>query len=60
LWKYYFAGIWNQPFADHALVCDYNNMDYPDVLKTFAGVVRIPPSGCPVATNKPLPTAWHP
>lgn len=60
LWKYYFAEIWNQDFAGRALVCDYNGMGHEDVLRTFYGVVKHPPDGCPVATGKPLPTAWHP
>lgn len=39
LWTYYFAGIWNQPFANQALVCDYNGMQHPDVLQNFAGYI---------------------
>jgi hypothetical protein len=60
LWHYYFAGIWNKHFANQALVCDYNNLGHPDVLKDFYGVVRYPPSGCPVSPSAPRPVAWHP
>ena len=60
LWHYYFAGIWNKAFAGQALVCDYNNLGHEAVLKDFYGVVRYPPSGCPVSRLAPGPVPWHP
>jgi hypothetical protein len=60
LWHYYLAGIWNQPFAGQALICDYDNMDHAQVLRDFASIVRHPVSGCPTKADDPAPTAWHP
>lgn len=57
LWSYYLAGIWNQPFADQAQVCDYDNMGHPEVLASFATVVAHPPTSCPPG---PQLTAWNP
>lgn len=66
LWTYYFAGIWNQPFANQAIVCDYNSMGHPDVLQNFAGYVGDlllePMTSCPPSpdnTQWPL-TQWNP
>ena len=60
LWKYYFAGIWNQSFADRALVCDYNNADHAQIMKDSWGIVKFPPSGCPILSHESLPVSWHP
>jgi|GEM_PF-2220622 len=57
LWKYYLAGIWNQPFAGRAQVCDYDNMTHNEVMRNFAFVVKSPPNGCPSGSGL---TAWHP
>jgi hypothetical protein len=58
LWKYYFAGIWNQPFAWKAQVCDYDGMGHSNVLRNFAYIVNSPPaSPCPPGPNL---TAWNP
>ena len=60
LWKYYFAGIWNQPFANRAQVCDYNNLGHSAVLADFHGIVEDPAPGCPTNKNAPKPVAWNP
>ena len=60
LWKYYFAGIWNQPFASRAQVCDYHNLGHQQVLTTFAWMVQKPVRGCPEASGAPNPVAWNP
>jgi hypothetical protein len=61
LWKYYFAGIWNQPFASRAQVCDYESLEHDRVLIDFASVVNHPPLGCPPAPNvENYLTAWNP
>jgi hypothetical protein len=60
LWRYYFAGIWNQPFANQAQVCDYHNLDHQSVLTDFASMVQNPISGCPTAPGAPNPVAWNP
>jgi hypothetical protein len=61
LWKYYFAGIWNQPFASRAQICDYNDLDHEHVLSDFAWVVNHPPSTCPPAPSSQHPlTPWNP
>jgi hypothetical protein len=60
LWKYYFAGIWNQPFASQAQVCDYHNLDHQHVLADFASMVQNPIHGCPTAPGVPSPVAWNP
>jgi hypothetical protein len=33
LWKYYLAGIWNKPFANRALICDYALADHQQIMK---------------------------
>lgn len=60
LWHYYLAGIWNQEFAERAMVCDYNYMSHEDIMRQFAGAVNSPPASCPVAQNGQHPTQWHP
>lgn len=66
LWKFYFAGIWNQPFAHQAIVCDYKGMQHPDVLRNFAGYVGDlllePMTICPPSPdNARYPrTQWNP
>ncbi len=60
LWKYYLAGIWNQPFANQAQICDYNGMSHEDVLANFAYTVQHPISSCPVAADGQKPVAWNP
>lgn len=60
LWKYYFAGIWNQSFASRAQVCDYHNLGHQEVLTKFAWMVRNPIHGCPTASGVPKPVAWNP
>ena len=60
LWKYYLAGLWNQPFASQAQICDYNGMSHEDVLRNFAYTVQNPPNGCPVASDGQQPVAWNP
>ena len=57
LWKYYFAGIWNQPFANRAQVCDYNLMAHPDVLRKFAYIVKQNTVSCPRGPNL---VPWNP
>jgi hypothetical protein len=57
LWKYYFAGIWNQPFANRAQVCDYDLMAHQDVLRNFAYIVKQHTVSCPPG---PKLTAWNP
>ena len=57
LWKYYFAGISNQPFANRAQVCDYNLMSNPKVLSKFASIVKQNNVSCP---SGPQLTAWNP
>jgi hypothetical protein len=60
LWHYYLPNIWNKPFADRALICDYDNLGHEDVLRKFAWTVDRPPANCPNAPGAPPPTAWHP
>ena len=60
LWKYYLAGIWNQPFANQAQICDYNGLSHEGVLANFAYTVKKPISSCPVAKNGQYPVAWNP
>lgn len=60
LWTYYFADIWNQSFANRALVCDYNRADHAQIMKDSWGVVQFLPDGCPILTHEALPVAWHP
>jgi len=61
LWHYYFAGIWNRPFAGRAQVCDYNYLEHDRVLIDFASVVNHPSAGCPKAPNaENYLTAWNP
>lgn len=63
LWKDYFAGIWNQSFADRAVVCDYNEMGHEAVLKNFYSVVNNSNNGsaCPQAPNSSeYLTEWNP
>jgi hypothetical protein len=59
LWKYYLADTWNQPFANRAQVCDYNNMGHADVLKNFAWMVSAPRAGCTAIKGYQL-TIWNP
>jgi hypothetical protein len=60
LWKYYFAGIWEKPSSDRALVCDYNVLSHEDSLSQFASTVKHPRNDCPAApAGHPL-QAWHP
>jgi len=64
LWTYYFADIWNQSFANQAIVCDYRGMGHPDVLDNFASYVGELSSTttCPSSpdnTQYPL-TQWNP
>jgi hypothetical protein len=61
LWHYYFAGIWKQPFANRARVCDYPGMGHPDVLFDFWQIVKNPPSsGCPAPPGGTAPHPWNP
>jgi hypothetical protein len=61
LWKNYLAGIWNQPFADRALICDYNNMSHEDVLRRFPWIVNNTPANCPsTPIGNDYLTSWHP
>jgi hypothetical protein len=60
LWHFYLPAIWRQPFADRALVCDYDNLSHEKVIEDFRWTVRFPPSGCPIANDAPMPVAWHP
>jgi hypothetical protein len=57
LWKYYLAGIWNQPFAIRAVICDYDNMGHEDVLRNFAYAVNSSIASCPSAASL---TQWNP
>jgi len=62
LWHYYFAGIWNQPFADRALVCDYFNTGHDDIVNNYHAAVQASPTACLPSvdpTNHTL-TPWHP
>lgn len=60
MWKYYFAGIWNKPFADRATVCDYNMLSHNDTLRNFAGIVKSPTDNCSDAPEGHRLQAWHP
>ena len=60
LWKYYFPNIWQQTFADRAMVCDYDGMEHYQVLDQFRGVVANPPSTCPAAKDGTPAQQWHP
>jgi hypothetical protein len=61
LWHYYFADIWNKPFAKQAQVCDYAGMGHPEVLEKFSGIVKSTPAGCPPSPSHAHPlTAWNP
>lgn len=60
MWKYYFAGIWNQPFGDRVLVCDYNVLSHNDTLRNFAGIVKNGASTCPAAPEGHNLQSWHP
>lgn len=55
LWHYYFAGIWNQPYADRAIVCDYDRMSHTDVLSKFASIVKSDAFACPGGIS-----SWNP
>jgi hypothetical protein len=57
LWHYYLAGMWNQPYADRAHICDYDERGHSDVLEKFAGLVDSTSSTCPSGPNR---TVWHP
>jgi hypothetical protein len=60
LWTYYLRDLWGKPYANRALICDYNNETHFHVLQHFYGVVRYPPAGCPVSPDSPPPVAWNP
>lgn len=60
MWKYYFADVWNQPFADRALVCDYNMLSHNDSLRDFVGLVKSGSNDCPAAPEGHSLQAWHP
>ena len=60
LWTYYFASIWNQPFASRALVCDYNKLGHKQVLAYFSWIVKNPLDSCPVSDKAPKPITWNP
>ena len=60
LWQYYLAGIWNQPFAAQALICDYPYMGHDQVLEDVAGFVQDPPDTCPSAPDGQQPISWNP
>ncbi len=57
LWHFYFAGIWNKPFADRAVVCDYDDMGHTDVLVNFSYVVNSDITSCPSDSRL---TRWNP
>jgi uncharacterized membrane protein YgcG len=57
LWKYYFAGIWNKPYASRAQVCDYDNMNHTVVLEKFYTMVNSNGTSCPSGPNR---TIWNP
>ncbi len=57
LWKHYLAGIWKQPFADRATICDYNMMEHTAVLRNFANQARAWSGSCPSGESL---TIWHP
>lgn len=57
LWKHYLAGIWNEPFAQRATICDYSMMEHHEVLREFSGQVRSWNGNCPQGHNL---TVWHP
>jgi hypothetical protein len=60
LWKYYFAGIWSQTFANQAQICDYNYMDHTKVIEDFSYVVNEPTIACPPDDNGNPATSWNP
>ena len=60
MWKYYFAGIWNKPFADRATVCDYNMLEHDDVLRNVAPMVKNATATCPVGLSNHHLQVWHP
>lgn len=61
LWHWYFAGLWNQPYATRAIVCDYHGASHAGILGSFSWVVQAPPpSGCPSVPWYASATEWHP
>jgi len=58
LWKFWFADLWNQPFSDRALVCNYNEMEHKDVLRNFSGQVKATSFACPDGPGRTPP--WNP
>lgn len=60
MWKYYFAGIWNKPFADRATVCDYNMLEHKKVLQHSASIVKNPADVCLSAPEGTHLQVWHP
>lgn len=60
LWKYYLAGIWNQSFANRAMICDYDKMDHFEVLNQFRYATRMPPLSCQTAPDGTPAIQWHP
>lgn len=61
LWHWYFAGLWNQPYAERALVCDYHGASHEGILGSFSSVIKSPPSDkCPYVPWYAPATAWHP
>lgn len=61
LWRWYFAGLWNQPYATRVHVCDYHGAKHEGILGSFASVIQAPPSNtCPYVPWYAAPTEWHP
>lgn len=58
LWKHYFADIWNQPFADQSVICNYDDMDHAKVLREFSSYARSQSFECPDGPGRTSP--WHP
>jgi hypothetical protein len=60
LWHYYFARIWNQPFASQVRVCDYPEASHEDVFVGTSWVVEHPLASCPGVPGLAAPISWHP
>lgn len=61
LWRWYFAGLWNQPYADRAVICDYHGAKHEGVLGSFSSVIEAAPSSsCPYVPWYAPATRWHP
>ncbi len=58
LWRYWLGGMWKQPFADRALICNYDEMGHPEVLVNFYKQIKAATFECPKFSGGTEP--WHP